>query len=70
MTTKVSAVEVKPGKLTDAELDAWDRYASSFAQAALTCWFRWKQGVPVDQKTVLSEACALADTFIAERRKR
>ncbi len=64
----------KPGEvrllLSAAELDAWDRYASSFAQAALTCWFRWKQGIPVDRGAVLNESCALADLFIEERRKR
>ncbi len=63
-------VEIVSGKLTEAELDAWDRYASSFAQAALTCWFRWKQGQPVNQKAVLAEASALADMFIEERRRR
>ncbi len=63
-------VSTKPAPLKDLELEAWDRYTSAFAQAALTCWFRWKQGQPVDRKAILAEACELADMFIEERRKR
>lgn len=57
-------------KLSKEELVAWDQYASHAVCAALTCWFRWKQGCPVDRPAIVVEAASVADLLLAERRKR
>ncbi len=57
-------------KLTAEERVAWDGYAARAAAATMTCWFRWKQGCPVDYSRVIAESCAVADLLIEARRSR